>query len=59
MDKETKIIITIITAIVVAVIAYGLLQPYFEMKTFNRFSDKKATYLDATFSNLRIITKDK
>lgn len=30
------------------------IQPYFEMRTFNRFSKVKASYVDALYSELRI-----
>jgi len=33
---------------------YCLVGSYFEMQTFNRFSTKKCTYIEALFSNLRI-----
>ena len=49
---EWFLIITIVGFIV------GLfVQPYFEMRAFNKFNDQKATYIDALFSNLRINTK--
>lgn len=34
-----------------------LLQPYFEMKAFNKFSETKANYFDAVFSELRVIPR--
>jgi len=55
MNKEDKIYIIITISIISIVIAIILIQPYFEMKAFNKFSDKKATYIDALFSNLRIV----
>lgn len=34
------------------------IQPYFEMKSFNKFSKgEKATYRDAFFSQLRIVNQ--
>lgn len=46
-------------AVFILILGIGmiLVKPYFEMKTFNKFSDKKATYLDAVFSDLRIVSK--
>lgn len=34
---------------------FGLIQPYFEKETFNKFSKTKATYWDALSSDLKII----
>jgi len=39
---------------IVAIISGVFVQPYFEMKAFNKFSSNKATYIDAMFSQLRI-----
>ena len=47
----TEILIIISMVIMIASI---FVQPYFEMRAFNKFSDKKATYMDALFSQLRI-----
>jgi hypothetical protein len=44
----------VISLAIIAVIAIALLQPYFEMRTFNKFSKQKATYIDAVFANLRV-----
>ena len=44
----------IIAMWIVLIGIFMLLGPYYEMKTFNKFSTKKATYLDAVFSQLRI-----
>lgn len=46
-----------VVAVVVALLGF-LIQPYFEMRAFNKFSETKATYWDAMFSQLRI-TPDK
>lgn len=37
---------------------YGI-QSYVEMKTFNRFSEKKCTYIEALFTNLRVVPDEK
>lgn len=50
-------VITIYGWMAALLILYFLAQPYFEMRTFNKFSNQKATYFDAVFSNLRIINK--
>ena len=52
MDDNLKI--TLWGIFFVVVIGIGLLQPYFEMKTFNKFSNVEASYWDAVFSNLRV-----
>ena len=44
---------------IIAIVLVLLAGPYFEMQTFNKFTKgKKATYLDAMFSELRV-TPDK
>lgn len=36
-------------------LAIMFVQPYFEAKTFNKFSKTKATYWDALVSDLRVV----
>ena len=51
-DKLTDFLIAIC---IIGFIFALTIPPYFEMRTFNKFSDKKATYIDALFSELRVI----
>ena len=53
IDGEMMYISLIIIALLITV-GVVLLQPYIEMKTFNKFSAKKAFYFDVMFSNLRV-----
>lgn len=53
------IIFSLIFLLVLGVLVIGLIQPYFEMKAFNKFSGTKVTYWDALVSDLRIITDKK
>lgn len=43
--------------IILGGIAIGLFSSYKEMQTFNKFSEQKATFSDALFSELRINVK--
>ena len=52
IDGEMMYISLIIIALLI--IVGVVLKPYIEMKTFNKFSEKKATYIEAMFSNLRV-----
>jgi len=40
---------------VLVLLSTVFLPSYFEMRTFNKFSDQKATYIDAMFSELRVM----
>lgn len=53
----SKLEVLIIIAIVFVALVLIPLQPYFEMKAFNKFSSKKASYCDAVFLNLRVEAK--
>lgn len=56
LNNLEKLVIGIITFVVLAFLsALVFLPPYFEMKAFNKFSKTKATYIDALFTNLRVI----
>ena len=55
LDKDEKIKIFIVTAIILIFFSFMGIKPYFEMKAFNKFSDQKATYWDAMFTELRVI----
>ena len=58
MNKKGYVVIEfLIVLFILASIAASLIQPYIEMKTFNKHSETKATYLEAMFSNLRITSK--
>ena len=57
MDKSDYIQMFIYGSIIVLGLAYYFVQSYFEMSAFNRFSNVQATYLDALFSNLRIVPR--
>lgn len=46
---------TLAVVIMVVMLSIALIQPVFEARTFNKFSATKATYLDAMFSNLRVL----
>lgn len=47
----------LIVAWIGAVLCLVASYPYFEARTFNKFSAKKATYWDAVFADLRIIAE--
>lgn len=54
MNDKLYIISFFVICALTFVIAFGI-KPYFEMKTFNKFStDKKASFVDAVFAELRI-----
>ena len=55
MNKQEICIVGIVLLILVGVVASMTLSPYFEMRAFNKFSETKASYWDALFSDLRII----
>ena len=46
--------IKIIIACMVLMLSIAIAQPYFEARSFNKFSKVKATYFDALISDLRI-----
>jgi len=54
MKKGFTLVELLIVISIIAMVAGIFIQPYFEMKAFNKFSDKKASYFDAMFSQLRI-----
>jgi hypothetical protein len=58
MDKVEKIMLAGFIGFVIIALIYCCLQPYFEAKTFNKFSDTKATYWDAVFAELRVMPKN-
>lgn len=52
--KDTLIIIGLVLVILIVTCGGWVTKSYFEMKAFNKFSDTKATLIDAMFSNLRV-----
>lgn len=44
----------VLGVIFMAILLVVVMQPYFEAKSFNRLSEKKVTYWDAMFLNLRV-----
>jgi hypothetical protein len=55
MTQLDKIGVGLSITIIVGVILFGLVRPYFEMKAFNRCTGGHATYLDAVFTELRVL----
>lgn len=55
MDTEFKVVISIIAIIFVIGITVGLIATGVEQKTFNRFSDEKVSFVEALFTDLRVI----
>ena len=56
MTIQEKIISISSILMIIGFIIFLIIQPYFEMQTFNKFSETKATYFDAVFSKLRVIS---
>ena len=54
MEDMEKILVMASVFIILGTGVSIFLSTYFEMKSFNKFSTKQATYVDAFFSNLRI-----
>ena len=57
MDKETKVIIIILVFVFLCLIGGWIIQSNFEKNTFNKFSENKATLVDAMFAELRVINE--
>ena len=55
MDKSLRNYMILAGVVVVITIIGVLAAPWFEMNTFNKFSDQKATYIDALCTQLRVI----
>jgi len=51
--------ITAIALLLLIIATLGLLQPYFEARTFNKFSETQASYFDALVSELRVLPDEK
>lgn len=56
MIDEKKIAV-ISCVLILATIIFVAIAPYFEAKAFNRVSEKKVTYWDAVFLDLRVEAK--
>ena len=54
MKKGFTAVEVLIVIAIISLIIGMFIQPYFEMRTFNKFSKEKATYMDALCSELRI-----
>jgi hypothetical protein len=55
MEKTDYVLLGLVVLILLFAICYSLGSTYIEMKTFNKFSKTKATYVEALFTNLRVI----
>ncbi len=55
MTIQEKIISISSILMIIGFIVFLIIQPYFEMQTFNKFSGTKVTYFDAVFSKLRVM----
>lgn len=47
----------LMTIIIVMLLATACVKPYLQMRTFNKFSERKATFLDAICGDLRVVPK--
>ncbi len=54
MDSETKFIVAISVFFVFIGFTLAFTQAHFEAKTFNKFSEQKASSVDAMFAELRV-----
>lgn len=52
---EDKALIVIYVSIIIAILAFAGLQPYFEAKAFNECTGGRATYFTAAFTELRVV----
>jgi len=56
-SKAPTVVEILIVLIIIVIFGIAAIQPYFEMRTFNKFTKgEKATYWDAVFAQLRIST---
>lgn len=51
--KSDEVVFGLLVAVIL--LAFGATQPYMEMRSFNKFSKTKATYLDALFTRLVVV----
>ena len=60
MDKETKQLVFIVSLLIVAMLAIGIVITNVEKNTFNKYRDPNtspATFWEAACTNLRVTTK--
>ena len=57
MDADTKITVAITVVAFLVALGIWVVKSHFEMKAFNKFSETKATLVDAMFANLRVTSK--
>lgn len=53
INHDIGIGLTVLGCVILICLAFT--QPYYEARTFNKFSKTKATYFDALVSDLRVI----
>ena len=58
LDIIEKVMIGGVIVLVSVVLLTAVVQPYFEARTFNKFSATKATWLDAFVSELRVMPQE-
>ena len=57
-DKLLTLILSVCAVGLLLALAVGILQPYFEARAFNKFTDgPKATYWDAMWTELRVMAE--
>lgn len=60
MEKTEKLLLGtlcfVVAVSIVSLIIQTFVQPIYEMKAFNRFSEQQATYRDAFWNELRVVT---
>jgi hypothetical protein len=54
-DRLERVTTWLIISVWVAIGVWLFVAPYYEMRSFNHFSKTTATYLDAVFTELRVI----
>jgi glycopeptide antibiotics resistance protein len=54
MDSEIKRFIATVVVGASFILGFAFMQAYFEVKTFNKFSEQEATVVDAMFAELRV-----
>ena len=59
MEPIEKFMLGLCFVVVGICLVCAAFQPYFEARTFNKFSKTKATYFDALVSELRVMPDSK
>ena len=54
MSDNKKAVLLIVGSLLFVVITWVIVS-FFEMRTFNKFSDRQATVIDAMFAELRVM----